>query len=101
ISEPCGIVGRVTPSSELFGPLGAVERNQTSQNAAPLPATTLAPSFCRAPEMAAGRSDGGAPAGSVLYCAKAAPTAIIMTKSDLSILLTIIGAGRLTECRRF
>src|SRR5439155_16867762 len=84
-SAPCGMVGRETASSLVFGPLGAVERNQISQNAVPFPATTLEPSFCSVAAMEGARSAGGAPAGCALYCEKAAPAAIIRSKSDLSI----------------
>src|SRR5438270_8308471 len=84
-SAPCGMVGKVTPSSVDFGPVGAVERYQISQNAVPFAPTTLDPSFCRVAATEAGRSGGGGPAGSTLYCEKAAPAAMIRIKSGLSI----------------
>src|SRR6266436_4035632 len=79
------MVGRVTPSSVVFGPLGTLERNQTSPKGVPFPATILAPSFCRTAEIDAGKSDGGGPAGSTLYCEKAAPAAMIRINSGFSI----------------
>src|SRR5229473_7598052 len=82
-SAPCGIVGRLTASSVDFGPLGAFETNQISQTGA-LPAT-LVPSFCKVAEMDPGKSDGGGPAGSTLYCEKAAPAAMIRINSGFSI----------------
>src|SRR6202163_3625961 len=84
-SEPCGMVGSVTPSSVVFGPLGTLERNQISQKAAPFPATTLEPSFCNVPAIAAGRPDGGGPADSSLYCGNAIPAVMIRNKNGRSI----------------
>src|ERR1700724_2408334 len=84
-SAPCGIVGSVTPSSVVLGPLGTVERNQTSQKAVPFPATTLEPSFCKVPAIAAGRPVGGGPADSSLYCGNAIPAVMIRNKSGRSI----------------
>src|SRR5882762_764448 len=84
-SAPCGMLGSVAPSSVVFGPLGTAVRNHISQNAVPFPATTLEPSFCNVPAIAGGRSDGGGPADSSLYCGNATAAVMIRNKSGRSI----------------
>ena len=55
-------------SPALFGPEGAVLRNQTSMTADPSALLILVPCESRAEATAGARSEGGAPAGSLLYC---------------------------------
>src|SRR5438874_8632090 len=86
-SAPCGMPGRLTPSSADLDPVGAVVRNQTSQNAVPLPEEIFAPSFCRALAIDGANSEGGGPAGSILYCA--AQTLVRRTKVQSSFRISI------------
>src|SRR3974390_1020150 len=73
--ELSGTSGNVTFASPVGAPFGAVLTSQISQTV-PLGPVTLAPSFCNNDAKPAGTSDGGAPAGSALYCASAATAAI-------------------------
>src|SRR5438105_8698567 len=81
---PCGIAGSVTPSSLDFAPEGSEVRNQTSQYTVPSLESTFVPCPSALPTADAS-SAGGGPAGSLLYCAKAAPAATTIEKSNLRI----------------
>src|SRR5579872_1916921 len=91
-SAPCGMFGNVTASSEVFGPDGLSLRNQISRTGLP-PFVTLVPSACSIFAIAGGRSDGGAPAGSALYCAKAVDEHNRTGMSSERCLITLHGTG--------
>src|SRR5579885_3105824 len=81
MSAPCGRLVRVTSFSLFGGPEGVVLRSHTSHNT-PLGPLIFAPSFCSVSRTGAGTSEGGGPAGSVLYCPK--PTAAQAKKTSAS-----------------
>src|SRR5579859_5705323 len=88
-SVPCGMV-RVMLGSEELPPLGSDARNQISQKTVPLSATILVPCCSSAWLIAGASSEGGAPAGSLLYWPKAAPAIITKHRTDLLIALATI-----------
>src|ERR1017187_5963268 len=91
IKEPWGTSGSVTFCSPEAVPFGAADTSQISLTT-PFGPVIFAPSFWRVDAIAAGTSEGGAPAESALYWAAAAaagttPQTTIFHNNDRLILL--------------